>query len=876
MGAFASRLVARFASFLQGESQPARPDDTATSQLAGGACPRAPAPILPLAPAASAPARAPALLLAHELVQTAQPVLDILEVELRDEDENSSAATTSSMSNSGADDETSSFAREDEPAQPASSRIGAASKLALQQVQQLNRALDGTRACLRAEEHAQRKRAAEAMILREEFRSTVLRLIAVAVRWKHPALARLVGQQQHQQHDQRQRQDADQEQQLLAAALGATMDITRMLLNASIALIPDGIYGWTGIERARADAEASSRGGGGGGGESSSEASNIRKSAGGGRGGGGSRDASEGEVGSSSSSSSSSSSRSRSSQAAAGASTALSVPPAAFASLDLGCRLLRMRVLHSCSRQLAALHQALQRHDPELRPEPGAEAEAEADAAPEQLASGDGRWHPDASVEGVGCKHLEGLWQAGAWVQVNYWRLAVPLITLAYGLVARRHSGLRYMAVFAESQKLDRELHDLTSKLNGAESTERGGQVQPTQQLQQQRQQQDQYQQLRQTSWRLALELVGALRDSCLLDHWARAALLCVLHVDALRSQQQGSGNEGGGADQDEIDALEDVVSYFPTSWHHATLLGDTHKSAIRAPSGSGRTGRHGDPLPPAARAAYVQALLGHSTQHLLLSLGVRALCTADGGPQYGMPLPYNTALCVKLEEIGDRPHILVVRGHTFESMACMLALGGEEERSGERRPGGIPRLLLPALRPARRRLSLLLRMARLAVRSAEAFAGPAAAAAAAAAAKPPSPSPASPCFMHPDEVCAVAVTALAGARQLLWPAPVQQEQQWRQERWAAADTGHVDKHASQQTAPPPPEQQQHEEGPDAGAAVSRRNCRVEWWRALSGTALHVLPYSKGFDLEDHADALARWMGLPELGDMQLAGGCWV
>lgn len=71
----------------------------------------------------------------------------------------------------------------------------------------------------------------------------------------------------------------------------------------------------------------------------------------------------------------------------AGVSRALQTPSPGLAALGVGCQLLRMGVFHYASRHLVVLHQALQRHNPELRPAAAAAAGAAAATAGAEAAA---------------------------------------------------------------------------------------------------------------------------------------------------------------------------------------------------------------------------------------------------------------------------------------------------------------------------------------------------------------------------------------------------------------------------------------------------------------------------------------------------------
>ncbi|PNH01847.1 hypothetical protein TSOC_012243 [Tetrabaena socialis] len=99
-------------------------------------------------------------------------------------------------------------------------------------------------------------------------------------------------------------------------------------------------------------------------------------------------------------------------------------------------------------------------------------------------------------------------------------------------------------------------------------------------------------------------ELTAALRDSCVLEHCARWALHAQLAGAARRVP--------------EVLAMNVVSNVSWTLWY-ADIL------AIQL---------QGHPAAPALR----EALSGPCVRHLALSLGLAALCAADGGPSHGLP----------------------------------------------------------------------------------------------------------------------------------------------------------------------------------------------------------------------------------------------
>ncbi len=144
------------------------------------------------------------------------------------------------------------------------------------------------------------------------------------------------------------------------------------------------------------------------------------------------------------------------------------------------------------------------------------------------------------------------------------------------------------------------------------------------------------------------------------------------------------------------------------------------------ATPGSDNPGRS---LPPGLCAALHQALSGPCTQHLTLALGTLMLHQADGGSLYGMPLPYRTgalaeALAAATEDLAasgsGTPPLQLLDTPMYANLQHLLA------NLCSSAPQPLPRLvpqLLPAV-PLKGHLDLLLRLGRLAVRSAQAYGG--------------------------------------------------------------------------------------------------------------------------------------------------------
>ncbi len=153
---------------------------------------------------------------------------------------------------------------------------------------------------------------------------------------------------------------------------------------------------------------------------------------------------------------------------------------------------------------------------------------------------------------------------------------------------------------------------------------------------------------LRRLSRRFLLLFASHLRDSHLLEHCARAAVMAAVGGRAVGAAGGGSASgeaaEGPGQGQAQAqgqrEGLERVPSGSGSDILHV-LLRDIMlakndakglvKDCMQAPA----------PASTLVGPAVLQALSGPAVVHLDLVLGLHALCTADGGPEYGMPVSY-------------------------------------------------------------------------------------------------------------------------------------------------------------------------------------------------------------------------------------------
>ncbi len=148
---------------------------------------------------------------------------------------------------------------------------------------------------------------------------------------------------------------------------------------------------------------------------------------------------------------------------------------------------------------------------------------------------------------------------------------------------------------------------------------------------------------LRRLSRRFLLLFASHLRDSHLLEHCARAAVMAAVggrvvgaaggSGEAAEGAGQGQGQrQGQGSQRTLSDAGADVLhgllqDYFWSVSEARELV----KLCMQAPAPASTV------IGPAVR----QALTGPAVVHLDLVLGLHALSRADGGPEYGMPVSY-------------------------------------------------------------------------------------------------------------------------------------------------------------------------------------------------------------------------------------------
>ncbi|PNH08886.1 hypothetical protein TSOC_004545 [Tetrabaena socialis] len=169
--------------------------------------------------------------------------------------------------------------------------------------------------------------------------------------------------------------------------------------------------------------------------------------------------------------------------------------------------------------------------------------------------------------------------------------------------------------------------------------------------------------------------LAEALRDSSVLEHMARLVMRLLL--------RQVLANSSASAPN----AAASMPPLLLSTYRHVSDICATMQEQ-----------GHG----PACREALGEVLLGPCSRYLVLSHGLTALCTADGGPAYGMPNAVRQAVEVSWDlvanNVGGWLQLKPSLPHALISACCVVPL-------------------TPPLGP-RAAVLLLLRLARLAVAS--------------------------------------------------------------------------------------------------------------------------------------------------------------
>ncbi len=421
--------------------------------------------------------------------------------------------------------------------------------------------------------------------------------------------------------------------------------------------------------------------------------------------------------------------------------------PKLLLSLDFGCSLLQARVLQCLSRQLAAVSGALVGQLPEaaaavpqpMRGQRQQQQQCHGYQDQKGMAGVSSPQHGPQSAAQVGAPgRVAAASREGVKGPV---RDAEHVVSTASTLVPSLHS---LMLLAADAYCSAGSSSSGLGPSHGSQPPDAAG-----------------VKQLRQLSRRFLLLLAGGLRDSHYLDHWARALLLSAL----CRGTGEQGGEEDGGAGEertgrerpthgageagrDRGDRSERGVSGAAGQaaavlaaaaaggiqqhqqarssaldvnlyWHNVYTTGSILLSLREAAKPGSNNLRYG--LPPSLDAALQQALSGPCTKHLTLALGALMLHQADGGSLYGMPPPYRTgglveALAAATQDLASggsgAPPLQLLDMPMYCSLQHLLT------NFGNCAPQSLPGV------PPEGHLDLLLRLGRLAVRSAQAYRG--------------------------------------------------------------------------------------------------------------------------------------------------------
>ncbi|KXZ49694.1 hypothetical protein GPECTOR_20g551 [Gonium pectorale] len=151
----------------------------------------------------------------------------------------------------------------------------------------------------------------------------------------------------------------------------------------------------------------------------------------------------------------------------------------------------------------------------------------------------------------------------------------------------------------------------------------------------------------------LAVELLSALEDSAFLDHAARVQLLLAQLAPSLNT---GGGGVGGDNNSGQTPAgwqqqLHLAMDACRASTARLTVMGDTVAGGPPHPVLHG--GAAVAAVAERASDTIQQVLSGRCVHTAQLCFGVAALCSADGGPAYGLPPQLLTAAAA-LYTVGD------------------------------------------------------------------------------------------------------------------------------------------------------------------------------------------------------------------------------
>ncbi len=285
----------------------------------------------------------------------------------------------------------------------------------------------------------------------------------------------------------------------------------------------------------------------------------------------------------------------------AGGPKALDAPPTTVLALELGCALLRMHTLQCCSRQVAAVcaragggdkeHQQEQQEQQQQQQQLGGQEEQKRRAVEGQGQEGEQRVRADIVLEVVRSSLglVDGLLALGG--------AAVGVMGRDEGPPSGGPGAAAAAAQHADCRRLSR---------------------------------------------RFLLLLASSLRDSHLLEHCARAAVVAAVGRQRCtpRSSACGEAAEGQGQGQVHGHRLAEEVSdnslgALQAMFHDVMCSAEAARRLLKACEHAPA------PVRAVVDPAVRQALTGTPMAYVALALGLRALCTADGGPEYGMPVSY-------------------------------------------------------------------------------------------------------------------------------------------------------------------------------------------------------------------------------------------
>ncbi len=354
--------------------------------------------------------------------------------------------------------------------------------------------------------------------------------------------------------------------------------------------------------------------------------------------------------------------------------------------LELGCVLLRMHTLQCCSRQVAAVcawmggddgEQQQRRADLAWEQEEHQQGQeqqrgGELEGDPEHGHGGEAAAESEQGYAGAGYASARRRTCEGqAEVLVAVW----AMVRFTCELARLAHAALETLA------------HDGRTSTGAAAAAASSAQLADRRRL----------------SRRFLLLLASSLRDSHLLEHCARAAVVAAVGGrlrgnassacgEAAAGQGQGQGQQEGGM-ANGIKGLRGLLRDLTRAIGGVEGL---QPLCDEAPA----------PASTVVRSALYRALNGPGIAHMALVLGWRALCTADGGPEYGMPASC-IALPLEYESWRAGPQQFFTR--ELHIMAMVNAL------TNKPRPAG----LVDARAALNARLLLLMRACDMAVASA-------------------------------------------------------------------------------------------------------------------------------------------------------------